>query len=102
MNCRKKIAIVAILLLAILCSLTGCTSRKTEPPAASLKIEMGCDFTAKKEAEESARQAASVLAGIEPSDSFVLRAVDHKTTIITNLHPEDEAAAYALMKSLQV
>ena len=74
----------------------GCASRRSPVP---LTVELGYDPTP-PDAEERARQVAAITPSFTAQDTFTLLATDHKTTVISTLVPEDDAATYAVLQTI--
>lgn len=98
------------LFLLLLCPLASCAPRAT----VGLRAEFGYDPTqtplvapadkpaqtvaAADPADELARQAAAATPFLSPQDTFVLRQVDNKTTVISTAIPESPEAAYTVLR----
>lgn len=85
--------------VGLLCLLPSCGTRKSTSSSDPLKIEVGYDPTPPN-AEERARQAAVTLSSLSPREPFVLRATDHKTTVISTVLPQSDAAAFAVLLAI--
>ncbi len=96
MKQMSRIVCAVILVGALLKGGIACIPR---PPRVPLSVEVGYDITSPK-VDVQARQAAVTLPLLRPEDFFALRAADQKTSFVSSSLPEDEEAAFKLLKSL--
>ena len=95
---NSKFPKLALLFLSLLLFVgKGCASRRSPVP---LTVEVGYDPTP-PDADERARQLAAITPSFNAQDTFTMLATDHKTTVISTLVPEDEAATYAVLQKIK-